>query len=156
MSLGVLYPITGIVRDAQGNLVDGANIEIIDTTSAQGTAITTTNAQGKYIINVQDYVTDGDTIQIHADYGGEIKEITFTLVVSDGITQHNLILNPTYADDANATDALTIEAQVPLADDANASDTFTRAASSVLTDDANATDSVASEPQIPFVRRCKC
>ena len=142
MSLGVLYPITGIVRDAQGNLVDGANIEISDTTSAQGTAITTTNAQGKYIINVQDYVTDGDTIQIHADYDGEIKEITFTLVVSDGITQHNLILNPIFTDDSNASDALALKAGIPLPDDANASDLLAIAFDRItaLGDDANASD----------------
>jgi len=86
---GYIYQNNGVTGQV------GATVNIVDQTNGQGTATTTTITDGFYQINIQNYVDDGDTIQVSAIYGGETNSDTFTLNIVDAAKSMNLTLETT-------------------------------------------------------------
>jgi hypothetical protein len=151
----------GIVTDSGGSPVNGATVTITDTTEAQGSAVATTDANGKYQLNIRSYSSDGDNIQTIVTSGLYSETLTYTLDVShmakrfdvtldeafhtasddantsDSIAQHPSIV---VGDDANASDGIVFDGSIVVSDDANASDNLVFSVSIVLSDDANASD----------------
>ena len=93
MTLYNPFPIRGVVTDASSNPIVGATIEVQDLTGYVTTGTTTTIADGFYQIDIQNVASaDGDTIEVKAIYGGSQVTDTFSLDVSTGFEEVNLIL----------------------------------------------------------------
>jgi len=92
MTLAFPFPVFGVVKTSGDNTIDGATVNIVDTTNNQGTATGTSNSSGEYFINIQDYSTDGDTIKVSCSHAGEYKEETFVLDISGPAKRVDLTL----------------------------------------------------------------
>ena len=80
MTLDVPYLVYGYVYDS-GNPVVGASVYA---EGSLGTGTDTTDANGKYTIDLQTHADNGDTIEVRAFYGGKTDSDTFTLNISAG------------------------------------------------------------------------
>ena len=93
MTLPVSYPAYGIIYNSSDSAVSGATVKITDDTSDQGTLILTTDGNGKYFGDLQNYASDGHIIRVHAAYNGEVEDITYTLNLGDIPHQEDLTLD---------------------------------------------------------------
>lgn len=85
MALAIPFYVYGIV--SYGGPVPNASITCSDETS---TVSATTNADGKYELNIQDVATNGDTITITCSYGGNSYSSSFSLNI---VTQVSYQIN---------------------------------------------------------------
>ena len=92
MTLPVNFLVYGQVRRENGVYINGATVTATDLTNAQGTAGTTANQYGKYIINIKNVASDGDTISVSCTFQRESRTLTFVLDVADGTKEINLDL----------------------------------------------------------------
>ena len=96
--MGVIVPVYtyGIIRDYGGNPQAGATVNISGSTgaAADSYATTTTDSNGKYQLNIQDYVNDGDTVKVIASYESDTTNTTYTLTLGDLPEEVNLQFTP--------------------------------------------------------------
>ena len=92
MTLPLPYIIEGYVYDSNNAAVDGATVSATDSTNPQGAATTTTDASGRYYLDIMNYADDGSTIRVYSSSGGEFKDTTFTLDVGHAFKNIDLTL----------------------------------------------------------------
>jgi len=92
MALPVNFLVYGKIYRENGIFIAGATVRITDQTIPQGTASGITDANGKYLINIKNYATNGDAIRVSCTYQQESKTSDFTLDVGDGTKEVNLNL----------------------------------------------------------------
>ena len=93
MTTAVPYLIWGKIYHGDGSTVwSGLTVQLIDQTDNQGTAEDTSKSNGYYQIEMSQYATDGDTIQVSAAYGNHTVSETFVLDISTGPKQQDLTL----------------------------------------------------------------
>lgn len=81
----------GIVTDG-GTPVSSATVSFQDTTVDQGVASASTNASGKYQINIQNYATDGDTVNVWCRHSGKYKLVTCVVNISGAAQRADLAI----------------------------------------------------------------
>ena len=76
MTLPIPFPIYGYIKDSNGDIIPNLSFEI------SGTSIVTvqSDASGKYLYNIQDIATEGNSITLSASYLGE--HISVSWIVS--------------------------------------------------------------------------
>ena len=85
MTLPVPQWVYGTLRDVDGQVQASATIKASGSTgaSADSYASTTTDANGKYVLNLQNYASYGDTIKVIATYEEYEITDTYTLTLGD-------------------------------------------------------------------------
>jgi len=79
MTLPFPWIVYGIVKDSTGSTIEGVTVAAVGDTYTSGV----TDSIGRYIINLQNYATDGITVTVTCAYQGESISTTFTLKVEE-------------------------------------------------------------------------
>lgn len=87
MPLGGSHWIWGYLLSSTGEGISGQTIQVLDYDSYQGTGETTTNTDGYFQINIQEYVDEGNTIIITCSVGGDTVS-EFIVIDLDELTQN--------------------------------------------------------------------
>jgi hypothetical protein len=101
MSLPVPYLVYGYIYE------DGSPVEdaIVHAEGTVTTVSTTSDASGKYKLNLQTCADDGDSVEVRAFYNGKYNNDTFTLDVGSSFKQINLtVAAQIYTDTITSTD----------------------------------------------------
>ena len=93
MPLPVNFITFGTIKDSGGNPISSANVHCYKTGGSS--ADTTTDANGKYQVNIKTVVDNGDTVNVRSSGGGENKTGTFILDLSFSFQQIDLTLDET-------------------------------------------------------------
>jgi hypothetical protein len=95
MTLPVNFIVFGRAFRENGVFIVGARVTVIDQTNNQGTASGLTDANGKFLINVKNYASNGDALRVACSYQREEIANDFILDVRDGTKEVNLNLKLT-------------------------------------------------------------
>jgi len=81
MTLPFPYPLYGFIYDSNHTLVAEASVSVSDISSKN----TSTDSEGKYVLDIQDITSIGNTLSISASYLGEKYDLDWTVdVISPG------------------------------------------------------------------------
>ncbi len=85
MTVVVPVFVYGTIKDSDGQNQVGASIKISGNSSVAATGYATdiTDGDGKYQVNVQDYISDGDTVKVIATYEEYSDFDTFSFTIGD-------------------------------------------------------------------------
>ncbi len=145
MTIAFPWPTYGIAKSSGASPIDGATVRIRDTTVDQGTVTGTTDADGKYVINIQAYATDGSTIEVWCAYGGEYRRSTFVLDVSHPGKQVDLTLEVIeYIESIALADSFTSNITRTLTESIDLFDNYTTTITREFTEAIALTDSIPS------------
>lgn len=92
MTLPVPYMVYGHIYNSNGTVADGAGVNAQDITAGGAFVNTTTDANGRYQLNLQTIATDGNTIRVNASRLGATNTTTFVLDISYAAKLINLTL----------------------------------------------------------------
>ena len=105
--MSVIVPVWtyGQIRDYGGNPQAGATVNASGSTGAAADSYqsATTDSNGNYQMNIQDYVNDGDTVKVIATYAGLSNSDTYSLTLGDLPEQINLQLSAPGGDSESYT-----------------------------------------------------
>jgi len=79
MTIGFPFPVWGYVYDSSGDLVDDGIVTITGDSGVSDSV----DSSGRYIINIMDYASSGDTITITGDCLGETYSSSFKIITSN-------------------------------------------------------------------------
>ena len=96
MTLPFPWPVYGEVYDSNGDLV-GSGYTV--TATGDSAATDTTDTNGVYVINMQDYASSGGNVTVTADVLGESFSASFTVSLRDAGKEQDV--NLVEADEAN-------------------------------------------------------
>lgn len=87
------HPVTGIVRDADSNLLDGASV-VVTHSSSEETLSATSNSAGEYMVNLKNLTTwsVGDALSITSSKSTFGTKTETTTISSAGSTEQNITL----------------------------------------------------------------
>ena len=134
MTLPISHYVYGIATSG-GSPVDACPVKAISETTEQGTASTTTNADGKYTIDMKSYANDSDTIRVWANKNGEHAQNTYTLVVAHRAKRMDFaIAGKILTESIGIVDSITKQASLIKSDIIGLLDTVERQPKIILSD----------------------
>ena len=83
MTMSVPRPLHGIITDTGGSPINNAKVYVKDSTNDQGTTSVQTDASGRYIVNIQEYATNTDTVSVWCFSSGNYKIDTVAVNLSN-------------------------------------------------------------------------
>lgn len=96
MTLPNPFPFYGDITTG-GSPTSGAKVYVKDLDNDEGTVNATTDASGKYILDISSVVTNGNTVHVWCLGSGKYKDTSFTLDISGAATKVDLALETTTA-----------------------------------------------------------
>jgi len=88
MTLPIPFPIYGYTKDSNGDIIPNLGI----TVSGQSIVTTESDANGKYLINIQNLVSEGEKLTIYASYLGEHTQVDWIVSLTPPAKQIDIEL----------------------------------------------------------------